>query len=106
LLGSAASIALGGVEKGGKTGAVELIKDFGETGNFGGLDFSEEIGEPGDEFEFQLVNLELFVIELAASRHGEGRWRFGDGEQGRRSRSKRRRKISCGAKGSRTNESG
>ena len=85
------------VEECGKTGAVKLVENLCKTGDFGCLNLGEEIGEPGDEFEFQLVNLELFVIELAASRHGEGRWRFGDGERGRRSRSKRRRKIGCGA---------
>ncbi len=71
MLGCAASVSFRCVEESGKTGAIELIKDFGETWNLGCLNLGEEIGEPGDEFEFQLVNLELFVVELASRGHGE-----------------------------------
>ncbi len=47
-----------------------MIQDFGKPWSFGRLHFDKQVSEPTDKFEFKLVNLEFFMIELAGIGHG------------------------------------
>jgi hypothetical protein len=69
-LADAFAVALGGVEELGDAGAIELVEGFRKTSTFDVAKLFEEIGEPRDEREFELVNIELFVVEESGGHGG------------------------------------
>jgi hypothetical protein len=69
LLCGSLSVAFRGVQQAGEAGSIELVECFAKMGLLGSTDFDEQVGYPSQEFELELVNLELFVIELGGKGH-------------------------------------
>lgn len=80
MLAPTPTVPLRSIQEGGKARTVQLIADLAEAWGLTGGDFSKEVGDPGQELEFELVNFELFVIELGVGRHGWVRRRIEEDE--------------------------
>lgn len=61
----ALAIALGGVEQRRQTRAVNLVGDVGERTARVDLDLGQQVIEPGDELEFQSIDVEVLVVETS-----------------------------------------
>ena len=80
--GGAPAIAFSGVQNHGKAGAVELVAYFAGGGARDLAALAQQIGHPGDEAKFELIHIELFVVELGDGRHEALRLAFwGDEEE-------------------------
>ena len=67
VFGGVLAVAFGDIEGDGSGGAVELDFDVAE---FGGV--VEEAGEPGCEGDGELVDVELFVVEVEVGHGSSG----------------------------------